>query len=110
MINKKYYKERAMVIELELSNHQAQGLPVLLKNHTNVNQRLLKRHFGEDNISELKCLLNKVSWQEVFSDTEVNAKFKVFVDSVLYYFDSLHFPVCVVNNIFNIKLYPSRTL
>jgi hypothetical protein len=25
-------------------------------------------------------------------------------------FDSLHFPVCVVNNIFNIKLYPSRTL
>jgi hypothetical protein len=25
-------------------------------------------------------------------------------------FDSLHFPVCVVNNIFYIKVYPSRTL
>jgi hypothetical protein len=26
------------------------------------------------------------------------------------FFDSLHFPVCVVNNIFYIKVYPSRTL
>jgi hypothetical protein len=85
MINKKYYTKPATVTELGLSDQQAQVLPVLLKNHTSVNERVLKRHFGEDNISEFKCLLNRVSWQEVFLETEVNAKFKVFMDSVLYY-------------------------
>jgi hypothetical protein len=67
-------------------------LPVLFKYHTSVNQRVLKRHFGEDNISEFKCLLNTVSWQEVFLETEVNAKFKVFMGSVLYYFN-IGFPL-----------------
>jgi len=28
-----------------------------------------------------------VTWQEVFSETEVNAKFKVFMNSVLHFFD-----------------------
>jgi hypothetical protein len=67
-------------------------LPVLFKSHTNVNRRVLKRRFGEDNISEFKCSLYKVSWQEVFLETEVNVKLKVFMDSVLYYFD-IAFPL-----------------
>jgi hypothetical protein len=74
-----------MKIELRLPGHQAQVLPVLFITHISVNHRVLKRHFGEDNISEFKGLLNKVSWYEVFLETEVNAKFKVFMDSVLYY-------------------------
>jgi len=33
-----------------------------------------------------------VAWQEVFSETEVNAKFKVFMNSVLHSFD-IAFPL-----------------
>jgi hypothetical protein len=57
-------------------------LPVLHKNHANVNRRVLKRHFGGDNIREFKYLFKEVTWQEVFSETEVNAKFKIFMNSV----------------------------
>ena len=79
--------EPAAVIELGLSDHKAQVLPVLCTNHANVKRRVLKRHFGDDNIREFKYLLKKVTWQEVFSETEVNAKFKVFMNSVLHPFD-----------------------
>ena len=37
--------EHATVTELRLSDHQAQALPVLRKNHASVNRRILKRHF-----------------------------------------------------------------
>jgi len=86
--NKKYYMELATVIELGFSDHQAQVLPVLRKNHASVNRRVLKRHFGDDNIWEFKYLLKKVTWQEVFSETEVNMKFTVFMNPVLHFFDT----------------------
>jgi len=79
--------EPATVIEFGLSDHQAQVLPVLRKNHANVNRRILKRHFGNDNIREFEYLLKKETWQEVFSETEVNTKFKVIMKSVLHSFD-----------------------
>jgi len=78
--------EPATVIELELSDHQAQVLPVLCKNHAIVNRRILKGHFGGDNIREIEYLFKKETWQEVFSETEVNTKFKVFMNSVLHMF------------------------
>jgi len=70
------------------SYYHAQVLPVLHKNHASVNRRVLKKHFGDDNNREFKYLLKKVTWQEVFSETEVNAKFKVFMNSVLDFFDT----------------------
>jgi exonuclease III len=59
IINKKYYMEPATVIELGFSDHQAQVLSVLHKNHTSVDRRVLKRHFGDDNIREFQYLLKK---------------------------------------------------
>jgi hypothetical protein len=59
IINKKYYVEPATVIELGFSDHQAQVLSVLHKNHASVNRRVLKRHFGDDNTREFKYLLKK---------------------------------------------------
>jgi D-Tyr-tRNAtyr deacylase len=84
--------EPAKVIELGFSDHQAQMLPVLGKNHASVNSRVLKTYFGDDNIREFEYLLKKVTRQEVFSETEVNANFKVFMNSVLYIFD-IAFPL-----------------
>ena len=70
--------EPATVIEIGFSDHQAQVLSVLHKNHASANSRVLKRHFGADNIMEFKYLLKKETWQELFSETEVNTKFKAF--------------------------------
>jgi exonuclease III len=83
IINKKYYMEPATVIELGFSHQQAQVLNVLHKNHASVNRKVLKRHLGYDKIREFEYLLKKVTWQEVYSETEVNAKFKIFMNSVL---------------------------
>jgi uncharacterized protein YktA (UPF0223 family) len=87
IINRKYYMEPATVVDLGLSDHHAQLVPVLFKNHTDVDQKVLKRYFGEENIKEFTSLLEKLSWQKVFSETEVNAKFKAFMDLVLYQFN-----------------------
>jgi hypothetical protein len=92
IINKKYYVEPATVIVLGFSNHQAQVLSMPRKNHASVNRSILKRHFGDDNIREFKYLLKKETWQEVFSETEVNQKFKAFLNSVLHPFD-IAFPL-----------------
>jgi hypothetical protein len=91
-IRKKYYMEPATVRELGLSDHQAQVLPVMHKNHASVTRRTLKRHFVDGNIREFKYLSNKVTWQEIFSETDVNAKFKVFMNYVSLLFD-IAFPL-----------------
>jgi hypothetical protein len=77
IINKKHYKIPATFIELGLSDYQAQVLPVLNKTRVSVNKRVLKRHFRENNIREFKYLLNKETWQEVLTETEVtqNSRF-----------------------------------
>jgi hypothetical protein len=60
---------------------------VLHKTQTSVNRRVLKKRFGDDNIREFQYLLEKETWQEVLLETEVNAKFKVFMNIVLHLFD-----------------------
>jgi hypothetical protein len=49
--------------------------------------KVTKRQFTEESIEEFKHLLFKKSWQEVLSISEVNTKFNVFVDTILYYFN-----------------------
>jgi hypothetical protein len=63
-------------------------LPVLNKPWISVNKRVLKRHFRENNIREFKYLLNKETWQEVLTETDVNAKFEVFMNLFMYSFDT----------------------
>jgi len=82
---------KTFLLNESFSDYHAQVLPVLHKYHASVNSRVLKKHFGYDN-KEFKYLLKKVTWQEVFSETEVNAKFKVFMNSVLHFFDTV-FPL-----------------
>ena len=68
IINKKNYVEPATVIELGLSDHQAQVLPVLRKNHATVNRSILKRYFGGNNIREIEYLLKKETAGSIFRD------------------------------------------
>jgi hypothetical protein len=67
-------------------------LSVFSKNHVSVNRKVLNRHVGERNIWEFKHLLNTETWQEVFTETEVNVKFKVFMNLVPHLF-ALAFPL-----------------
>ena len=92
IINKKYYMKPATVIKLGISDHQAQVLSVSHKTPTSVIKRVLKRHFRDDNIRVFQYLLEKETWQEVFRETEVNAKFKPFMNIVLHLSD-IAFPL-----------------
>jgi hypothetical protein len=74
-------------VELGLSDHQAQILPVLKKVQSDTHQRSLKRYFSNSNISEFKYLLSKETWQEVFSVSETNAKYEAFMKAFTYLFD-----------------------
>jgi hypothetical protein len=93
IINKIHYKIPATVIEFGLSDHQAQVLPVLNNTWSSANQRVLKRHFRENNIREFNYLLNKETWQEVRTETGVNAKFKVYMNLFMHSFDSFPFKI-----------------
>jgi hypothetical protein len=95
IINKKYYMGPSIIVELGLSDHDAQVLLVLLKNSISKCQRTMRRQFGEGNVKELQHLLNKITWQEVFLKSSVNAKFNVFMDVFWYLFDTA-FPLKLV--------------
>jgi hypothetical protein len=51
--------------------------------------------FKEEGIKEFQYVLNKETWQELFLESEVNAKFNTFMDTFLYYFDTV-FPLKLV--------------
>jgi hypothetical protein len=92
IINKKDYVEPATVMELGVSDHQAQVLSVLRKTPTSINRRVLKRRFGNSNIREFQYLLEKETWQEVLEETDINVKTKVFMNIVVHLFD-IAFPL-----------------
>jgi hypothetical protein len=54
--------------------------------------KVRKRQFTEESVEEFMHLLLRESWQEVLSITEVNTKFNVFMDAILYYFN-IAFPL-----------------
>jgi hypothetical protein len=82
-------------MDLGFSNHYAQVLSICTENHSSRPQRVRKRVFKEEGIKELQYVLNKETWQEMFLESEVNAKFNTFMDTFLYYFDTV-FPLKVV--------------
>jgi hypothetical protein len=59
--------------------------------------RFIKREFKEDNIKEFQYLLQKETWQGIFLEPEVDAKFKSCMDTFLCYFDMV-FPLKLVNS------------
>jgi len=67
-------------------------LPVLNKTQSRTNQSTLKRHFSDSNISEFKHLLSKETWPEVYTETEVKAKYEAFMNTFMHSFD-IAFPL-----------------
>jgi exonuclease III len=73
IINKAYYTTPATIVELGLSDHQAQMLSILGKIQSKTYNRILKRVYSENSISEFKHSLSNENWQEVLMATEVNS-------------------------------------
>jgi hypothetical protein len=86
VINKESHTNPGTVVDLGFSDHQAQIFWTAAENPKNAPVKVRKRQFTEKGIKEFKYLLLKESWQEVLLNSEVNTKFNVFMDIVLFYF------------------------
>jgi len=88
MINEKKFKRPSVVMGLVLLNHYVQALFIPFQNCSNTPHRIKSRQFREDNIWGCFYLLNQVSWQQMYVESDVNAKFEVFIYIFLYYYDT----------------------
>jgi len=70
------------VMDLGLSDHYAQIISISIPEFSHIPYRIKKRKFSEANVQELIHLLNQVTWQEVYVESDVNAKFSTFMDAL----------------------------
>jgi hypothetical protein len=47
-----------------------------------------ERHFREDKVWEFLYLINQITWQKVYVESDVNAKCNVFSGCLFYYYDT----------------------
>jgi len=80
------------VTDLGLSDHYAQIITIPKLEFNNTLYRIKKRKFNEDNTQIFYYLLNQITWQEVYGESRINAKFSAFMDAFLYCYNSA-FPV-----------------
>ena len=85
--NKDSIGELATVMVLGYSDHKAQILQLNVKTMVRKCKKIKSRPYSENCVGEIKCLLNKESWQEVFQTSEVNSALQVFMDIFGYYFN-----------------------
>jgi hypothetical protein len=88
--NEKKFINSLKIMDLGLSDHYAQILTILILDFSNIPYRIKKRQFCEANVQEFLYLLNQVTWQEVYIESDVNAKFNTFMD-VFFIVIILHF-------------------
>jgi hypothetical protein len=83
------------IMGLGLSDHYAQFFSISISDFSNIPYIIKKRQFSEANVQEFIYLLNQVTWQEVYVETDVNAKFNTFMDVFLYCYNN-NFPIKTV--------------
>ena len=67
-------------MDLGLSHYYAQVLTIPVKIISHMPQRIKERYFRADNLWKLLYPLNQVTWQKAYVESDVNAKFDVFLD------------------------------
>ena len=85
--NKDNPELRASVVDLGFSDHLA---PIVRTNIGKGSKRtkiIVRRQLTNTSIEELKNLLSKESWNEVFNHSDVNSSLKAFLGIFLYCFD-----------------------
>jgi len=82
-------------MDLGLSDHYAQILTIPLSYFSKIPHRIIRRKFSEANVQEFFYLLNQVTWQEVYVELDVSAKFSTFMDVFLHCYNNA-FPIKTV--------------
>jgi len=82
-------------MDLGLSDHYAQIVSIQIPEFNNTPYRIKKRKFNEANTQKFHFLLNQVTWQEVYGESEINAKFGAFMDVFLHCYN-IAFPIKTV--------------
>jgi len=77
-MNEKTPDRPSAVIDLGLSHHYVQVLKISVIYHTEI-----KRHFREDKVWEFLYLINQVTWQTAYVESDVKAKSDVSLDVFL---------------------------
>jgi len=83
VINEKKCINALRVMDLGLSDHYAQIISISIPEFSNIQYRIKKRQLCESNTQEFLHLLNQVTWQEVYVESNVNAK---LLPSWMYFF------------------------
>jgi len=94
--NEKKCVNSLRVMGLGLSDHYTQIISISIAEFSNIPYRINKRQFSEANVKEFLHLLNQVTWQEVYVESDVNAKFSAFMDAFLYCYNNA-FPIKTVH-------------
>ena len=72
------------VADSGFSNHLAQVVNINTGKGNRRNKIVLRRQLTNNNIEELKNLLSKESWNEVFDHSDVNSSLKAHMDIFLF--------------------------
>ena len=94
--NEEKYVNILSVMDLGLSDHLAQNIYISLPQINKTPYKVKKRKFNEVNTQEFLHLLKQVTWQEVFSELDINAKFSAFMDVFMYCYN-VAFPIKTVH-------------
>ena len=71
-------------MDLGYSDHKAKIMCINVENPKRGLAKVRKLHFTGESVEEFKYLLHQESWQKAFVYSEINTKFYVFTDTVLY--------------------------
>lgn len=93
--NRQVFECSSSVLDLGYSDHLAQTLKINVNRPDRGPQMSRKRQFTEEGIQEFNYLLQKELRQEIFSNSDANASFNVFMDTILYYYNTA-FPLKTV--------------
>lgn len=94
--NEEGYINSLRVMDLGLSDHHAQSISISLPGLDDIPYRIKKRNFNETNTQEFLYLLQQVTWQEVYVESETNAKFSAFMDIFLHCY-RIAFPIITLH-------------
>jgi hypothetical protein len=82
--NRENLEQRATVLDLGLSDHLTQVIRIHSEFGSNIKKVIVKRQFSNHRIEEFKNLLAQESWDEVVTQSDVNAALEKFLQIFLY--------------------------
>jgi hypothetical protein len=84
--NKIFYHSTTKVVEMGISDHFALVMSILIHSPSTCSKYVVKRIFSKRNIASFSDQLKSEPWDEVYSQSDVNSAYCVFLSKFLKYF------------------------